>query len=80
VHAAQAPVSSWHWKPAVVSGEVKAKLALVSGVVAAGPDVIVVSGATVSIVHVTLAGVASTLPDESVARTRKVCEPSARPV
>ena len=37
-------------------------------------------GAVVSIVQVKLAGDASVLPAASVARTWKVCEPSARPV
>ncbi len=37
-----------------------------------------VSGATVSMVQVKLAGVASMLPAASVARTRSVCGPSAR--
>ena len=41
---------------------------------------ICVSGATVSTVQVKLAGEASVLPAASVARTWKVCEPSARPV
>ena len=44
-----------------------------------GRDVMVVSGAVVSIVQVKLAGVASVLPARSVARTSKVCEPAARP-
>ena len=38
---------------------------------------IVVSGAAVSIVQVKLAGVGSTLPAASIARTEKVWEPSA---
>ena len=45
-----------------------------------GALVIVVLGAVVSTVHVEVAGVASTLPAASEARTEKVCEPSARPV
>ena len=46
----------------------------------AGDESIVVCGAVVSIVHVSCAGLASTLPAASVARTSKVCAPSARPV
>src|SRR5919206_85670 len=37
-------------------------------------------GRVVSTLHVNEAGVASVLPAASVARTWKVCEPSARPV
>ena len=44
-----------------------------------GPLVIEVSGAVVSTVHVRVAGVASTLPAASLARTENVCDPSARP-
>ena len=46
-------------------------------VVPVGPPVIVVSGAAVSTVNVRVAGVASTLPAASVARTRNVYAPSA---
>src|SRR5204863_388733 len=38
------------------------------------------SGAVVSIVQVALAGVGSTVPSVFVARTRKLCWPSARPL
>jgi hypothetical protein len=37
-----------------------------------------VAGAAVSTVQLPLAGVGSVLPEESVARTWKVCAPSAR--
>ena len=51
---------------------------------AGGPAPIVVLGGVVSaggwIVQVWVAGVASVLPAGSVARTRKVCAPRARPV
>ncbi len=43
-----------------------------------GPVLIVVSGATVSTVNVRVAGVASTLPAVSVARTENVYEPFGR--
>ena len=43
-----------------------------------GPESIVVSGATVSTVKVRVAGVASTLPAASLARTSNVCAPCAR--
>jgi hypothetical protein len=42
--------------------------------------VIDVSGAAVSIVHVRVAGVGSTLPRLSVAVTENVCDPSASAV
>ena len=41
---------------------------------------IVVSGATVSIVQALAAGVWSTLPARSTARTAKLCEPFCRPL
>src|SRR5687768_6219474 len=45
-----------------------------------GRSTIVVSGAVASvIVHAKLAGVASTLPAPSIARTANVCGPTARP-
>ena len=51
---------------------------VVSLVEVPGLLVMVVSGGTVSTVKVRLAGVASTLPAPSMARTSKVCEPSDR--
>jgi hypothetical protein len=59
----------------------KVKLAVVSAVVSAGPESIVVSGGVVSLartVQVYEAGVGSTLPASSSARTSKVCDPTAR--
>ncbi len=72
--------SSLHSKvlPALVA--VKPKLALVLLVVSGGLAVIVVSGAVVSMVQVKLAGVASTLPAGSMARTWKVWLPAASAV
>ena len=57
----------------------KDRLAAVSLVTAGGPESMVVSGGIVSTVHVERAGVRSTLPAGSVARTPKLCVPSARP-
>ena len=57
---------------------VKLKLADVVVTEPEGPTVIVVSGARLSIVQLRLAGVASTLPAASAARTWNVCEPFAR--
>ena len=75
--AAKAAPSSAHWKVAGDSLAEKPKPALVEFVRAAGCEVIVVSGGVVSTVHVYEAGVGS-VPTASVARTWKVCEPSAR--
>ena len=49
---------------------------VLSLVAPAGPPVIVVSGAAVSIVNERLAGVGSTLPAASIACTSNVCAPS----
>jgi hypothetical protein len=82
--AAKVPLSSEHSKLEPASFEEKLKLALVLDVSGAGPEVIVVSGAVVSdgpggsTVHAKIAGSESTFPAWSVARTRKVCAPSAR--
>ena len=54
------------------------KVGVVLFVVPDGPLSIMVFGAAVSTVKLRNAGVGSTLPAESVARTSKVCEPSAR--
>ena len=61
------------------SVEVKLKLADVLVTVPERPDVIVVSGATVSTVQVRLAGEESVTFEGLVARTWKVCEPFAKP-
>ena len=74
--------SSEHWKVEPVSFAANAKLAEDEVTVPEGPESIVVSGGVVSagwIVQVRLAGVASTLPAASMARTRKVWLPAARP-
>ena len=73
----QLPESIRHSKVAPASEE-NEKLAEVEVVEAAGWAVIVVSGAVVSTVQVLEAGVASTLPAVSMARTEKVWEPSER--
>jgi hypothetical protein len=80
VQEAHEPPSSRHSNVEPPSFDVNEKSA--SGVLAGsfGCAVIVVFGAVVSIVQVKLAGVASVLPAASVARTRNVCEASARPV
>ncbi len=80
VQAAKAPASSLHSKVEPPSLEAKEKSAFAELLGSLGCAVIVVFGAAVSIVQVKLAGVASVLPAASVARTWKVCEPSARPV
>ena len=80
VHDENAAPSSRHSKVAPVSVAVNEKLADAVADGSAGCAVMVVSGAPVSTLQVKLAGVASVLPAESVARTENVCEPSARPV
>jgi hypothetical protein len=84
-HEAHEPESSLHWKLEPLSEAEKPKLASVEVVVEAGPLLIVVSGAVVSVGGVVVctvqtcdAGLASVLPEPSVARTEKVCEPTAR--
>ena len=47
-------------------------------VVACGPSLMIVSGAVWSMTHVYTAGLRSALPAASFARTRKMCEPTAR--
>src|SRR5262249_30956477 len=79
VHAPKPPPSSLHWKVAVPSADENVKCADVALVGLAGllPAAIVTPGGVVSTVKVLDAGVASTLPAGSLARTVKVCEPSA---
>src|SRR6185437_8397483 len=62
------------------SEPVKLKLGVASLLGSAGCAVIEVSGAVVSTSQVKLAGEASVLPALSIARTEKVCDPSAKPV
>ena len=69
VQAANSPSSTLHSNVAVAS--------LDENTNGDGPESIVVSGAVVSTVNVLLAGVRSTLPVASVARTEKVWVPSA---
>jgi hypothetical protein len=80
VQAEKPPPSSWQAKVEPGSLEVKSNAALAEAVSAGGFEVIVVFGATASTVHVWTAGVASTLPAGSIARTRNVWEPLVRPL
>src|SRR5918992_1006971 len=75
---ASAP-SNAHSNVAPARLEVNSSVALEASVGSAGPEVIVVSGAGRT-VHVWLAGVWSTLPAASLARTRKLCTPADRSV
>ena len=78
VHVANAEPSRLHSNvPASV--EVNANVAEFEFEEAAGAEVIVVSGAVVSIVQVKLAGVGSTVAATSTARTWKVWLPSDSP-
>jgi hypothetical protein len=77
--AAKAPASSLHAKVEPGSFDVKSNVAPVAIVSAAGwLGPMVVSGGVASIVQLYEAGVASTLPAGSTARTWNVCSPSAR--
>ena len=76
MHATQAPPSSLQPKVEPDSLELKVKLAVVAVVLAGGPALIAVCGGEVSggggvdvIVQLRVAGVVSTLPAGSVART-----------
>src|SRR5918992_2492030 len=76
--AAQSPLSSLHWKVAPPSAS-NSKIADVCTVVGSGADVIVTSGAVVSGTsthHVYDAGVRSTFPAASTARTANVWLPT----
>ena len=72
------PPSSWHWNVLPPSVDVKLNDGEVELVGFGGLAVIVVFGAVRSTVQVKLADVGSVLPAGSVARTWKVCAPSAR--
>ncbi len=72
VHEPNAAPSSEHSKEGPASEAVNEKLAEVEVVAAAGVDVIVVFAGVVSTVNRNEAGVGSTLPAASVARTSKV--------
>ena len=77
----QPAYSAWsraHWKPAS-SSAVNANSASADLLSLGGEAVMVVAGAVVSTVHVRVAAL-PWLPAASVARTWKVCSPSARPV
>jgi hypothetical protein len=87
VQLPQDPESSLHWKVELLSVAEKEKLAVVAVVVAAGLELIAVSGAVVSAggagactAQLRVAGEASVLPAVSIAFTEKVCEPTARPL
>src|SRR5918999_804385 len=83
-HGAKLPLSIRHWNVTLSSLATQLNVASVLTVVASGPDSIVVTGAVppvpAPIVQVWTAGVLSTLPETSTARTSKRCSPSARPV
>ena len=77
------PESTRHWKLEPASELEKPKVGVESLVAPLGPESIVVFGGVVSpppplTVNVRLAGLGSTLPAASLARTENVCEPFAR--
>ena len=80
MQAAKAAPSSLHSKLEPASVEVKLKLGPVTFDGLGGPEVIVVSGAPRSIVHVWLAAVRSVFPAGSIARTWNVWLPAVKPV
>jgi hypothetical protein len=80
VQPANAEASREHWNVEPVSDELNVNEAVVVVTVPVGPELIVVCGAVVSIVHVRVAGEASRFPTPSVARTRNVCDPAASPL
>ena len=79
LQAPQAEPSSRHSNDDPDSEAANETLAEVADVVPDGPAEIDVSGADASIVQAREAGLASTLPAASVARTSKLWEPLARP-
>jgi hypothetical protein len=75
------PPSSEHWKLTPASFALNSNVALVLVVSAGGPDSIVVTGAVRwPIAHSYSAGVGSTVPAASLARTSSRCSPSSRPL
>ena len=78
VHATNAALSSWHWNvaPPPASGDTNVNAAVVAPTAPLGPLTIWVSGVLVSIVQPNSAGVASTLPARSFARTENTWVPS----
>jgi hypothetical protein len=72
LHAVKAAPSSEHWNVTPVSGDERSKVAVVEFTLPPGPETMLVSGATVSTVHPREAGVGSTLPAVSTARTSSV--------
>lgn len=80
VQALQAPESSLHSKVPPASVEAKENEAVVWLVKLTADEVIEVSGARLSTVHVWTAGEESVLPAPSVARTSTLWAPSVRPV
>ena len=78
MHAPKGAPSRLHWNVDPASLELKLKLGPVTFEGFAGADVIVVSGAVRSTVHVWLAGVPSVFPTGSVARTWNVWLPATK--
>ena len=72
LHVAVAPPSTWHSKLVAPPEPVNVNVGVVSLVAAPGPSVMVVLGVLVSTLKVCVAGVPSTLPAASIARTSNV--------
>jgi hypothetical protein len=79
VQADHGPPSRRHAKLEPGSSDENSNVGEASALGFDGATSIVVTGGTVSIVQACVAGVASTFPAASIARTEKVCPPSPRP-
>ena len=80
MHVVNAPLPTRHSNVAVPSLDENVNTGGLTFVGPLGPELIVVSGATVSTVQPRVAGEASVLPAASRARTANVCAPCDRPV
>src|ERR1043166_1926646 len=78
VHAANAPPSTSQANAAVASPELNPNVPVAVFDSAAGLEVIITDGGVASTVQLLVAGVGSTRPEVSRARTAKLCAPSPR--
>src|SRR5688500_11884894 len=79
-HSENAPPSSAHsyWRSRPLAANTN--VAVLLSVVTSGPDEIMGGGAMPEMLQLHSAGVGSTLPAASLARTAKSCSPNTRPV
>jgi hypothetical protein len=78
LHRLNGPLSIEHSNVTFISFEVNSNVTIVLLSAAGGAIVSIVVGATVSIIHTCSAGVLSSSPLPSFARTANVCEPSLK--